>query len=48
MGSVSGSGSARAMTRRKQADRRAESERGLVQAAADIITEQGVSAATFE
>jgi AcrR family transcriptional regulator len=48
MGSVSDSGSARAMTRRKQADRRAESERGLVQAVADIITEQGVSAATFE
>jgi AcrR family transcriptional regulator len=48
MSSVSESDSARPMTRRKQVDRRAESERGLIQAAADIITEQGVRAATFE
>ena len=34
--------------RRRQADRRAESQRGLVQAVVDIVPEQGVSAATFE
>ncbi len=38
----------RSPTRRKQADRRAESQQGLVQAVVDIIPEQGVSAATFE
>ena len=35
-------------TRRKQADRRAESQRGLVRAVVEIIPERGVSAATFE
>ena len=34
--------------RRTQAERRAESERGLVQAAIAVVSEQGVSAATFE
>jgi AcrR family transcriptional regulator len=35
-------------SRRRQADRRAESERGLVQAVVEIIPEHGVNAATFE
>jgi len=35
-------------SRRRQADRRAESERGLVQAVVEIIPERGVNAATFE
>lgn len=35
-------------TRRSQADRRAESGRGLVQAVVSIVPEQGVGAATFE
>ena len=34
--------------RRTQADRRAESGRGLVRAAIEVTAEQGVSAATFE
>jgi AcrR family transcriptional regulator len=34
--------------RRSQAERREESERGLVQAAIAVVAEQGVSAATFE
>ena len=42
------SSATRAPMRRRQADRRAESQRGLVQAVVDIIPEQGVSAATFE
>lgn len=35
-------------TRRTQADRRAESGRGLVQAVVSIVPQQGVGAATFE
>jgi AcrR family transcriptional regulator len=34
--------------RRTQAERRTESERGLVQAAIAVVSEEGVSAATFE
>jgi AcrR family transcriptional regulator len=34
--------------RRSQADRRAESERGLLRAAAALVAEQGVAAATLE
>jgi len=34
--------------RRTQAERRTESERGLVQAAVAVVSEEGVSAATFE
>jgi len=34
--------------RRTQAERRKESERGLVQAAIAVVSEEGVSAATFE
>lgn len=35
-------------TRRTQAERRDESQRGLVQAAIEVVADQGVSAATFE
>lgn len=35
-------------TRRSQAERRDESERGLLRAATEIIVERGVNAATFE
>src|ERR1022692_136225 len=34
--------------RRTQAERRDESERGLVKAAISVVSEEGVSAATFE
>jgi AcrR family transcriptional regulator len=37
-----------ARQRRTQAERREESERGLVKAAIEVVSEEGVSAATFE
>jgi len=37
-----------ARQRRTQAERRDESERGLVRAAIEVVSEEGVSAATFE